>query len=173
MKEAIKRLPIPRLGGRITTKARRWLKRFLLAELIGTITAVVASYISFLSIHNEIVAAYAGSIGETVGFYATIYRHDMLVKNRKLKETNERPSLADYLHIAKDMVFDFGAAEMVDSLLLRPFFMYIFPRWLNNHTAGIVAGKLASDICFYVPVIVIYEIRVLMKKRREERRHSS
>src|SRR4051794_11173872 len=158
MKEAVKRLPIPRFKRHIKIKAKEWLKRFLPAELTGTIAAVAASYITHYCTNNAIAAAYAGSIAETLGFYLTICTGEVLSKQRKLKAINKRLSFADFMHIVKNILFDFGVAEILDSLLLRPFFMYIFPRWLNNYTIGILAGKLASDICFYIPVILSYEV---------------
>ena len=37
--------------------------------------------------------------------------------------------------------------------------MYIFPIILGNFAVGIIAGKFAADIVFYIPVIIAYELR--------------
>ena len=163
--DTVKRLPLPPFKTSKKNKAKYWLKRFLPAEISGTITALVASYVAHHSTNNLIIAAYAGSIGETVGFYAAICFHDVAAKQRILTASNRRLSVVDYLHILKNILVDFGIAELLDSFLLRPFFMYIFPQLIGNYPLGVVAGKLASDICFYLPVILLYEIRLFLGRR--------
>ena len=59
----------------------------------------------------------------------------------------------------RDLLIEFGPAELVDSLLARPLFMYLMPSLLHNFTAGIVAGKLAADVIFYGIAISAYELR--------------
>jgi hypothetical protein len=167
MKEELKRLPIPPFKTSIKIKAKNWLKRFLPAELTGTIAAVFVSYITHYCTNNLIVAAYAGSVAETLRFYSTIFIRDAVNEKGKLKAVNKRLTFIDFIHISKNILFDFGVAEILDSLFLRPFCMYIFPLWLKNYTIGILMGKVASDICFYIPVILSYELRIFALKRRQ------
>jgi hypothetical protein len=49
--------------------------------------------------------------------------------------------------------------------------MYLFPLWIGNYALAITAGKLASDLAFYIPVIVSTEIRMLLarKQARQDR----
>jgi hypothetical protein len=166
MNEEVKRLPVPPFKTSIKIKAKNWLKRFLPAEISGTITAVAASYITYYCTNNSIAAAYAGSVGETFGFYSTIFIQGALIEKRKLKAVNKRLTFIDFIHIIKNILFDFGIAEILDSLFLRPFCMYIFPLWLKNYPLGILAGKVASDVCFYLPVILSYELRIFLSGRR-------
>jgi hypothetical protein len=167
MIEEVKRLPTPPFKRSIKIKAKKWLKRFLPAEFFGTITAIAASYIAYYVTKNLIVAAYAGSIGETLGFYSTIIIQDVLIEQQKLKSVNKTLSFKIFAYILRNILFDFGFAEIIDSLFIRPFCMYIFPVWIKNYPIGILAGKIASDICFYVPVILSYELRIFFSKRRQ------
>ena len=60
--------------------------------------------------------------------------------------------------IIGDLVLEFGAAEALDSLLLRPALMYAGMLLAPNRALGVVAGKLAADLVFYVPTIISYEL---------------
>lgn len=166
MDEEIKRLPVPPFRKSIKIKAKKWLRRFLPAELTGTIIALAISYLVFNQTKNLIIAAYAGSIGETAGFYLTIFLQDIIIERRRMKAPDKSISFLVIIHILKNILFDFGIAEILDSLFLRPFCMYIFPLWLINYSLGILAGKFASDIGFYFPVILSYELRIFFTKRR-------
>jgi hypothetical protein len=167
MIEEVKRLPAPPFKRSIKIKAKKWLKRFLPAEFIGTITAVATSSVAHYATKSLIVAAYAGSIGETLGFYTTIIVQDVLIKKRKLNSVNKTLSFKNFIYILKNILFDFGFAEVIDGLFIRPFCMYIFPVWIKNYPIGILAGKIASDICFYVPVIIAYELRIFLSARKK------
>jgi pilus assembly protein TadC len=57
----------------------------------------------------------------------------------------------------RDLVLEFGPAEALDSLLLRPALMYAGILLAPNLALGVVAGKIAADICFYLPTILSYE----------------
>jgi hypothetical protein len=59
----------------------------------------------------------------------------------------------------RDLLIEFGPAELVDSLLVRPLFMYLMPSLLHNFTAGILVGKLAADVIFYGLAIGAYELK--------------
>lgn len=57
------------------------------------------------------------------------------------------------------MLLEFGPAESMDSFLVRPAAMYFFPKLLGNIALGLLAGKLAADILYYIPTIMGYELR--------------
>jgi hypothetical protein len=167
MIEDVKRLPTPPFKRSIKIKAKKWLKRFLPAEIFGTITAVAASSVAYHVRKNLVIAAYAGSVGETLGFYSTIIIQDVLIEQQKSKSANKNLSFKNFIYILRNILFDFGFAEVIDSLFIRPFCMYIFPVWIKNYPIGILAGKIASDICFYIPVILAYELRIFFSARKK------
>jgi hypothetical protein len=71
---------------------------------------------------------------------------------------------SDCLMLLKYIMLEFGPAGIIDGLLLRPLFMFIFPLYMKNFTLGILAGKIAGDISFYILVILSYEIIKRSKK---------
>src|SRR3954452_15834698 len=151
----------------IKAKIKGWVKRFLPAEVVGTIVAVVVSTFTHYYTKNAIIAAYAGSICETIAFYTTIIIHDALIASKQLKEEGKTLSFRGFVYLLRNILLDFGVAELMDSLLLRPFCMYIFPIWLGNYPLGILTGKIASDIAFYLPVIISYELRIWLSERKK------
>jgi hypothetical protein len=145
-------------------KGAEWLKRYLPAEIIATITAIGAASIIHLFSNNHILIAYTGSLAEAIGFYSTIAIQNILVVVNKNKSENKRFSFSDSVKIVVDMLLEFGVAGMIDGLLLRPLFMYLFTLYLSSFTLGILLGKIAGDITFYMLVISSYEIKKRIKK---------
>ncbi len=140
-------------------KSKEWLKRYLPAEIIGTITAIGAASIFRLFYNDPIFIAYAGSLGEAIGFYSVIFIQNIISTRKKTELENKKRSFADLLKIITQMFLEFGPAGIIDGLLLRPFFMYLFPILLKNFMLGILVGKSIGDLTFYFLVILSYETK--------------
>jgi O-antigen/teichoic acid export membrane protein len=145
-------------------KIKEWVKRYLPGELVGTVTAIGAATIAHLFSQNYILIAYAGSLGEALGFYSTFIIQQILLAAKKHKNDNTFISFSDFPKIIAKIVLEFGLAGIIDGLFLRPFFMYLFPVLLENFTLGILTGKIAGDITFYMLVILSYELAKWHKK---------
>src|SRR4051812_30572528 len=166
MKKATRQFSFPPFRG-VKVKAAKWLKRFLPAEIVGTISAIASTYVAMQLTDNRVTIAFTASIAETIGFYLTIITTDTLVVRKKLKAESRTLTVKQSLVILKDIIVDFGPAELVDSFVTRPLFMYLFPLWLANYPMGVIAGKIASDLAFYIPVIIVTEIRTHIARRKE------
>jgi hypothetical protein len=145
------------------TKIREWLRRYIPAEIIGTITAVGAAGVSQMIWGNPVLSAYAGSFGEELGFYSTMLIQNMATVRQKNRAESKNHSFADFSQVSRGMMLEFGPAGIIDGLLLRPLFMYIFPLLMNNFALGIFVGKIAGDIAFYSLVILSYETKKKQK----------
>lgn len=155
-----------------TQKFKGWIRKFLPAEIVGTITAVGAAGITHLFSDNGIFIAYMGSLGEAIGFYATIIIQQIITYH-KTHLTDKKPfSTREFSKIIANMILEFGPAGVIDGLLLRPFFMYIFPLLLTNFTLGIFIGKIVGDLAFYILVILSVETKTQLKKRNRDARRS-
>jgi hypothetical protein len=53
---------------------------------------------------------------------------------------------------------EFGPAEALDSLLVRPVCMYTGPFLTGGVASGSLLGKIAADAVFYTVAIVSYEV---------------
>lgn len=55
----------------LSRRVQKWIRRYLIAELAGLAVALVAAILAASWSPDRLaVVAYAGSLGETVGFYA-------------------------------------------------------------------------------------------------------
>jgi hypothetical protein len=58
----------------------------------------------------------------------------------------------------KALIWEFGAAEVLDSFVVRPACMYGAMALLDHLGAGIVVGKIAADVVFYGIAVLFYEM---------------
>jgi hypothetical protein len=141
-----------------------WFRRYGPAELLGICTALLAARLASVAGAPLVAIAYAGAVGENVGFYGTIIARQVAADRRRAAAAGERYRGMHLWSTARELVLEFGPAELLDSFLVRPLAMGLGVRLLGQ-TAGIVAGKLAADVSFYLPVILTYEMRRQAGKR--------
>jgi hypothetical protein len=146
-----------------------WLKRYLPAEIIGTITALMGAGTAQILHANLIVISYAGSIGESIGFYSTILIQSLVVHYRN--QTHKNISFYLLSKLLSNIILEFGVAGLIDGLFIRPLFMYIFPLLLKSVMLGVFVGKIAGDVSFYFLVILSYEFINHHKNKKETKQN--
>ena len=57
----------------------------------------------------------------------------------------------------RSVAVEFGPAELVDSVAVRPVAFYVGPLIFDNTIIGWIFGKLVADLAFYLCAIVSYE----------------
>ncbi|HMO19014.1 MAG TPA: hypothetical protein PKA63_07715 [Oligoflexia bacterium] len=139
-------------------KIKEWSSRYVGAEILGTIGALSGTIVS-TSIPGEpalVLTAYLATLGENLGFYGWMIHkeHSSLPEDKR-----DLHSIWKLSHIGRSLFMEFGIAEMMDSLLLRPACMYGAILLTNDPISGTVIGKFAADITFYLPAIACYELK--------------
>jgi hypothetical protein len=125
-----------------------WLRRYLPAEIVGLIVAVVAASVAQrLTDGNAAIIALVGAWAETLAYYATMLVRELLTTRGTVLEK------------VRDLVLEFGVGEAIDTLVIRPALMYAAGQLVHDPRWGVVIGKFASDVFFYVPTIAAYELR--------------
>lgn len=124
----------------------RWVKRYGAAEILGTVGVYAGFFLAEQFEHITWISAYAGAMGENVGFYGAVIFQRMRAKENL------------WLVLA-----EFGPAEILDSLILRPLTLFIGAESLGPGL-GLLVGKLAGDFVFYIPVIATHELMQRFKK---------
>jgi hypothetical protein len=147
-------------------KVKRLIGRYLPAEIAGFSSALICSFTAHLFTKNPVILAYAASLGDHTGFYGMIIIRDSIAARRLRKEGERRYSPHDSLKITLALLLEFGGAEILDSLLIRPFLMYSFSLLLHNGPLGILIGKVTSDSVFYIIVILSPEIRKIFFRKK-------
>jgi hypothetical protein len=141
-------------------KARilEWLRRYGPAEIISLVTTLVASLCIFEWTGSKAATAFAGTLGGNIGYFGTILASDVWLTRRKLAGEGKRLTTRIFLKIIRALLIEFGVAEILDSLFIRPALLYYLPIWMNDLTWGLIAGKFLADITFYIPAIISFEL---------------
>jgi hypothetical protein len=141
-------------------KLREWAGRYLPAELLGATGALGAAGVAHAGSGSLASAAVAATVGESLGYYGCMAVREAVRHHAGHRQhaTTRRLCLTG-ARTVQGLVLEFGPAELVDSVLARPFLTYAMLGLLGNLTAGVVAGKLAADLVFYCLAIAAYECR--------------
>lgn len=141
-------------------KTREWLRRYIPAEILGTIGALLAAWIVYNHTHSYVAAAAAGWIGEGIGFYGYFITIELLLGNKKYRRYPlfKRISLA-IATASANLFVEFLPAELLDNFIIRPFLMYLVPQYIHPYPLGFLVAKFGADILFYALAIVGYETR--------------
>lgn len=131
---------LPRLRSQIP----RVLKRYGPLEISGFITAIIAGWIASKLGAPRGVIAITGTLGENIGYYGLAAYIDY----RKLHRREAgRLQLLHIVQLAGGLMLEFGPAEALDTLLIRPVCMY---QW------GTASGKFIADGIFYAVVLATW-----------------
>jgi hypothetical protein len=139
-------------------KLRVWLQRYGSAEVAGIAGTFGGFYLSRWFTANPIVSAYAGALGENVGFYGFIIGREIQNDARAARRSGKPYGLAGIAATMGHLGFEFGVAEAADALIVRPFLLGLGTRLLGN-IYGLLAGKIAADIIFYLIAMFFHGLR--------------
>jgi hypothetical protein len=145
-------------GGKTGAKLREWIRRYLPCEIAGTIGELGGAAVAYMATDSLAAAAITATIGASAGYYATAYVTALRWSYRG-QDHRRWPSraLAANLRALRSVAVEFGPAEFIDSLAVRPIAFYTGPLILDNTIAGWIFGKLVSDLAFYLFAILSYE----------------
>lgn len=141
-------------------KFKEWFGRYLIAELIGTVVALILAYSSFAHSHSYALAAAAGFVGEGIGFYGYFIVRELLTN---VAAYSSLPVLKKISRIiaksSTNLIIEFAPAEIIDTIFIRPFLMFIVPQHVKPYAFGFIMGKFSADVLFYAFAIAGYEIK--------------
>lgn len=121
-----------------------WIVRYLPAEVAGTAAMVFGGLLATAWTDAAPLIALAALLGEIIGFYAVL-AGTIFIEQVKVTATRRRAAARTVMLL----VAEFGAAELLDTLLIRPAALMLGV-WLIPHPLwGVLAGKVAADIVFY------------------------
>jgi hypothetical protein len=145
---------------KLTSKTREWLKRYVPAEILGTIGALIAAWVVYDHTHSYIAAAAAGWACEGIGFYGYFVTTELLLNSKKYGQYPpiKRIWLA-VVTASTNLLVEFLPAEILDNFIIRPYLMYLVPQYVHPFPVGFLVGKFSADIIFYALAILGYEVR--------------
>ncbi|NQX29734.1 hypothetical protein HQQ81_20495 [Microbacteriaceae bacterium VKM Ac-2854] len=138
-------------------RTRRWLVRYLPPEILGTTAALLSAAAAYAAVGGGgpsalLAAAVAGTLGENLGYYALV-----VARGFRLHRRTAGAAHAAVLTL-RGVLLEFGPAEIVDSLAVRPLLFGLGPLLLVEPWLGWLVGKLAADVVFYAVTITSYEL---------------
>lgn len=135
-------------------KLSEWLSRYLPLELASILTALTGGTIAAQLSTDPILIAYAATWSENLGYYGLAFTREL--RRQALDDpTTATPHRA--MIAAKALAWEFGLAELLDSIIVRPLAMLASISLLGHLQGGIIAGKLLADAVFYAIAIFFYE----------------
>lgn len=158
----------------IGTKTREWARRYLPCEIAGTTCEMGGAAIAYAATGSVAVAAVVATVGASVGYYAAAYWTAVRTAYRAQPSSSRlRRGLVANGRALRSIAIEFGPAEVVDSLIIRPLAFYFGPILFGGLAAGWIFAKLVADIGFYVLTIFSYErfTGLLVVRRSEAVRH--
>lgn len=144
----------------IKEKRREWLKRYIPAEIIGTITALIGAWTVYAHTGSFLAATASGWVGEGIGFYGYFVTIELFSNAKRYSQHSllKRISLA-VASASTNLLVEFLPAEIFDNFIIRPYLMFLIPHYIHPYPVGFLAGKFSADIIFYAFAIVGYESR--------------
>lgn len=121
-----------------------WMKRYLPAEILGTASMLAAGLAVTLWTDAAAAVALAALLGETVGFYAVLAVS--VYREQRSSASSRRRAVA---RTGMLLIAEFGPAEVLDTLLIRPIALVAGVWLLTDPVWGLLAGKIVADIVFY------------------------
>lgn len=139
-------------------KIRGWLKRYLPAEILSIIATLLCAWLANHLTGNRITVALAGTWGGNIAYFGYILISDIVQSVQECRFQGVSYSGGKFLTNIRALLLEFGVAEIIDSMFIRPALMYYLPIWLDSLTIGIMVAKVAADVTFYIPAIASYEL---------------
>jgi len=126
-----------------------WLRRYLPAELVSLTATLIASWVMLAWTGSVLLAAFAATWAENLAYYGVIV-------GRELRASGLAPRAV--MRTARALVLEFGPAELLDSLLIRPAALFFGMSLASSLAVGAIAGKLVADLLFYLSTISSFEL---------------
>jgi hypothetical protein len=151
---------------------RFWVRRYGPAELACLVTMLAASALAARLTTSPPLLAASAIAGATVGFYGVL--GVVVGREQRRVVTRDEPRYAARLATRTVLLLaaEFGAAELLDTFLWRPVLMMSAVVLLGEPVWGLLAGKTAADVLFYVVSAVGYRVTVVTGLRARRTRLS-
>ena len=140
-------------------KIREWIRRYLLADILSTILSLATAWSIHRTTGDNVLAAFVGSAVASLSFYGIIAYSDVRKSLKHHRKHDLRYGFAAYFKDLRNLIIEFGPSEILDVLAVRPFFMYLMPKVMGEFVLGTFVGKMIADFIFFVPAIIMYEVR--------------
>ena len=143
----------------MTKKIKEWIKRYLLADILSTDVSLFTAWLIMELTEDRVMAAFVGSAIASISFYGIVAYNDIRKSIKEHKNSKTKYEFKSFFADFRNLIVEFGPAEILDVLAVRPFFMYLIPRLTGEFLLGNFIGKMIAEVIFFIPAIIMYEVR--------------
>lgn len=133
----------------------KYVKRYLPAFIAANVGALFGGLLAHYLVGNVVVTVLAATWGENIGYYG----HLLIVDMRERKRIDGSVTYSGFYKVVRNMVIEFGPAEVLDSFVMRPILIFIALRYVENIALGILIGRSIADVFFHVVAGMMYTLR--------------
>jgi len=146
-------------------KFKEWFRRYMIAEILGTVISLIFAYVTFTKSHSYLAAAASGFVGEGIGFFGYFLVTELTRNARTYRNLPWFKKLATVVaQSGTNLIIEFAPAEILDNIFVRPFLMFFMPQHIHPYAFGFVIGKLTADVGFYTFAIIGYELKKKLRR---------
>jgi hypothetical protein len=125
------------------------IRRYFWAELVSTFGTLGCASVMAHSGLAEWQQALGNTLISVLSYYGVLLIGEIRPQLRHLP-------LAAALGVSvRNLAIEFGLAEVLDSVLLRPMLTWGALAWTDHPAMGFALGKVLADALFYAPAIVM------------------
>src|SRR6478735_11856130 len=140
---------------------RFWIRRYGPAEVACLATMLAASVVAARLTTSPALLAASAIAGATVGFYGVLVVKVVREQRRLITPGQPRYAVRVASRTLLLLSAEFGAAELLDTFVWRPVLMVSAVVLLGEPLWGLLAGKAAADVLFYVVSALGYRMTEL------------
>lgn len=140
-------------------KVKEWVRRYLPADILSTLLSLATAWVIHRTTGDNVLAAFFGAATASLSFYGLIAYNDLRKSSKHHRKRRLTYGFVAYLKDLRNLIVEFGPSEILDVLAVRPFFMYLMPKLIGEFILGTFIGKMIADVVFFIPAIVMYEVR--------------
>src|SRR6476469_2796828 len=113
-------------------------KRYLQAEILSVIATLLCSWFTYQLTGNRVTTALAGTWGGNIVYFGYILISDVIQSFRACRARSIPYSKVMFLKDIRSLLLEFGVAELIDGLIIRPALMFYMPIWFGSLTVGVL-----------------------------------
>lgn len=104
-------------------KIKEWIKRYLLADILSTALSLFTAWLIMELTEDRVMAAFVGSAIASISFYGIVAYNDIRKSIKEHKNSKTKYEFKSFFADFRNLIVEFGPAEILDVLAVRPFFM--------------------------------------------------
>jgi len=148
----------------ILDKAKEYLKRYGLAEIISKTAFAIGYKVAYDYSQDELFASYIATQCGNVGYYGPVVVSDIVNTKREHNSLDKKFGVKDLGTILGECALEFGPTGVLDTLVTRPLITDGVTKSLG--TEYNLLGSILADIVFYVGTTRVYE---WIKRRKQNK----